>query len=299
MTYQDVFIIIGVLLAGSLVFMGLIILQKYYKKNSSRKSDKLQTLIVDKFIFDKEINFNISAKRFIKNFFLLSQKFRLTKERLDDAYNYLYQRNYIHKLSIQMNAKNRYKRVEAITYLSLFKNDKTIHLLCERLLIEQKEHIKILIVNALKYKIDTKVLQCIITSLINSKRYYQKRVIQILKRYINQSEHDLSVYFKSPLIEIKEAFVELTQHLYHPSFEQPLKDTLEEIENHYILHQSKLLSRIKKPRVDRLYRQTLTALSTYYSFDLSDIKYLSNVDDSVVQIAIKSLARKGDFSTIE
>lgn len=299
MTYNDVLIIISVLFAGSIIFLILILWQKRHLLVVLEKDKKIQQLLVEKYIFNKEIKINCSTKKYVSNLFILSQKFKFSKDSLDKIYTYLNQKKYIQKLYVNINSNSPYKRARAIAYLALFKNDKTKSILCERLLLEQKENIKILIVNSLKYNIDQKALRCIITSLISSKRYYQERVINILKRYIDQSQHDLSSYFKSPLMEIKEAFVELALNIFHPSFKQPLLDTLNEIEDHYIHHNSNQLKKIQKTRVDRLYYQTLEALSRFYAYDLSNIKYLSNIDNEVVKIAVNSLTRNGDFSTIK
>ncbi|MCK5763379.1 MAG: glycosyltransferase family 2 protein [Clostridiales bacterium] len=299
MTYSDVLLIILVLVIASILMIGLIIAQKYILKHKLKKNQDIQRQLTNKYIFNKKTSIDCSINRFFLNFFELSQKFKFTQGALNEAYMYYYKNNYVQKLNRYLQSKNEYKRIKAITFLSLFKNDKTIKLLRDRLPLEQKEHIKLLIVNGLKHNIDKSVLRSIITSLINSRRPYQIRVIKILEKYIDQSEHNLSIYFNSPLIEIKESFVELASNLFHPSFEKPLIENLAEIENHYVFNDSIVLKNITRSRVDRLYQQTLTALSKYYNYDLSSIKYLSHVSDEVVKIAITSLINKADLTTVE
>ncbi len=298
-TYIDVLILIAVLAIGSVIMGILIIAQKVYRKSQESINFEIQKLLTEKFIFNKDVNIICRNKRFMKNFFSLSQKFKFSQNSLDAVYQCLFQRKYIKKLTKEINSNKEYIRIRSITYLSLFKNDKIKQVLCERLNIEQKDHVRILIVNGLKYNLDETVIKSIITSLLNSRRYYQSRVIQILKKYIDQSTYDLSQQLNSPLLEVRESFVEIALGVYHPNFEKPLIETLKEIENHYILGKSMLLKHAKKPRIDRLYYQTLTVLSTYYSYDLKNLKYLSHIDDNVVKIAVDSLAKKGDFSTIE
>jgi cellulose synthase/poly-beta-1,6-N-acetylglucosamine synthase-like glycosyltransferase len=298
-TYADVLILIAILVAGSIIMGLLIIGQKIYRKRQASINFEVQRLLTEKFIFDKDVSIVCRSKRFMRNFFDLSQKFKFSQSSLDAVYGCLCIRKYIKKLIKNINSKNEYIRIRAIAYLSLFKNEEIKNVLCERLNIEQKDHVRILIVNGLKYNLDETVIKCIITSLLNSRRYYQSRVIQILKKYIDQSTYDLSLQLNSPLLEVRESFVEIALGVYHPNFKKPLIETLQEIENHYISGNSLLLKNAKKPRIDRLYHQTLTALTNYYNYDLGNLKYLSHNDDSVVKIAVDSLAKKGDFSTIE
>ncbi|MBI9010517.1 MAG: glycosyltransferase family 2 protein [Tenericutes bacterium] len=299
LSYTDILLLIAILAAGSLLMGIIIVIQKIYRKNQVRKNFKIQKALTERFIFNKESNITCRSKHFIKNFFQLSQKFKFSQNGLDTVYACLFKRKYIQKLSREINSNKEYKRIRAITYLALFKNAFIKDILVNRLSIEQKDHIRILIVNGLKYHLDEAVIKTIITSLFNSKRYYQVRVIQILKKYVDQSTYDLSQQLNSPLLEVRETFVDIALELYHPNFKKPLLDTLKEIEDHYIMNNSQLLAQANKPRIDRLYYQTLTALSKYYSFDLRKLKYLAHMDDEVVKIAVNSLTKKGDFSTIE
>lgn len=298
-TYLQVTYLIIALFLGSIIIGLIIIIQKSTKIRRKKRNFKIQESLTRKFVFNKDVSLTCKTKHFMENFFELSQKFKFSQESLDSVYQCLYKRKYIQKLAKDIHSKNRYKRIKAITYLSLFKNDKVKNILCSRLNLEQEDHVRILIVNGLKYDIDEEVIKKIIASLLNSRRYYQVRVIQILKKYLDQSKYDLSQQLNSPLLEVRETFVEVALEVYHPNFEKPLIDTLNTIEEHYILNNSKLLIHAKRPRIDRLYHQTLTALSKYYFYDLSDLKYLSNIDDEVVEIAVNSLSKKGDFSTIE
>ncbi len=299
MTLKQVLIIALVLFAISIFLTLLILIQKKTKEIKIKKNLQIQKMVMERFGLGKKIKINCSLKLFIHNFFLLSQKVQLTKIALDEAFEYFNKRKYIKKLINKLDSKNAYKRARSITYLSIFNNDLVVSALIERLKIERKEHIKIQIVNSLKNNLDIPTLKAIIASLIESRRYYQIRVIKILKKYIDQTNFDLSVYFSSPLIEIKESFIELAMQIYHPSFEEHLISTLKEIEDHYIYGNSVLLKNVRKERIDRLYYQTLTALSTYYDYDLSSNKYLANLDHEVAKIAANSLTNSNEFKTIE
>ncbi len=299
MTYKTVLILVIALIAICVLLIILIIAQKYHQIRKNKNDVLIQSLLTDRYSFNKEVVIKCSVNAYVRNFFVLSQKIKFRKKSLDLAYAYFIDKNVIKKLNRNLTSSKDYKRVEAITYLSLFKNDETKNMLTERLLLEQKENIKILIVNGLKNDINKPVLQAIVTSLITSRRYYQERVIKILKKYINQSYHDLSKYFNSPLMEIKEAFVDLATQIFHPSFEEPLKETLKEIEEHYQNSTSLLLKNLTKHRIDRIYHQTLLALSRYYGLDLSSSKYIAHNDDEVVKIAVNSMVTRNDFKTIE
>lgn len=297
MTITTVIWIAGVCLLISIILIFMVFIQKLKRNHVEKRNQKIQEQIVEKFELGKNVIIKCKTKVFMHNFFLFSQKIQITKLALQETYEYLSHKKYIHKLSKNINSSSRYKRSRAITYLSLFGNQDTYTLLLDRLNVERQEHIKILIVNGLKNNLNEMTVKSIITSLISSRRYYQTRVIMILKKYIDQSKIDLSSYFDSPLIEIKESFIELAMQVYHPSFEKHLLDTLQEIENNYIYGNSLLLKNIRKPRIDRLYHQTLKALSTHYSFDLSSGKYLANFDEEVIKIAADSLTKSNDFES--
>ena len=299
MTYRDVFNLTYIFLAISGFLILSIFLQKRIYRRNYKQTLEIQELLMKRYGLMENVSIKCSQKRFLHSFFILTQRVQLSSLAMDEVFQYLTTKNVIRKLVRQIHSKNTYKRIKAITYLSLFRKEATINALLEQLKIERKEYIKLLIVNGLKRDIDEDVLKGIIVSLINSKRYYQKRVIKILKKYIDQSKFDLSIYFESAIIEIKEAFIELSMQIYHPSFELPLKKTLIEIEEHFIQGNSLVLKNIRKHRLNRLYFQILTALSDYYDYDLNSKKYLMNTNVEVVKIAAQSLVVKGDLNTIK
>ncbi len=299
MNYQDVLHLAVILSFLSITLIALVFFQKLYIRYKHNLNYNIQQRLMKYFISQENVLCKCSRKLFIRNFFILTQIVQLPQDALDRAYNYLLNKKVIKKLIKELHSKNTYKRKRAIVYLSLFNNRVTKKELLNRLKIEQKEHIKILIVNALKRNLDSEVLTGIINSLIASHRRYQKRVITILKNHVNQSKHNLDQYFDSPLIEVKESFIELAIQIYHPSFEVPLKKTLKEIEDHYIYNNSLILKNIKKTRIDRLYYQTLIALSSYYEFSLKKQKYLRNIDQEVVKIAADSMVESGNIETIK
>ncbi|MBN2540578.1 MAG: glycosyltransferase family 2 protein [Bacilli bacterium] len=284
-------------LAVSLIL--LVLLQKLWFQYNRNRNAIIQNHLMRRAVFSEDIKIRANANLLLKNLFILTQKVKLYQDSLNEVYSILLKKKVITKLIRELDSKSEYKRKRAITYLSLFHNKVTKKALLTHLKMEQKEHIKILIVNALKFDIDAEVLSGIVNSLIASRRYYQQRVVVILKNHVNQSELSLAQYFSSPLIEIREAFIELAIQIYHPTFEVPLKETLKEVEDHYIYNNSLLLKNIRKPRIDRLYHQTLTALSSYYNYDISVPKYLSHIDNEVVRIATQSMVSSGNLETIQ
>lgn len=299
MNYKDVLIIAIVLLILAAILIGLVFAQKIHLRHRYNLNKQIQYFLMKRFVFEEDITIKCSKKLFLRNLFILTQRVKLSQNALDAAYNFLLKKKTINKLVYQLKSKNTLRKKRAIAYLSLFHNKVTNNALLEQLKIEQKEHIKILIVNGLKESLDSEILNGIINSLIACRRYYQKRVVTILKNHVNQSEHDLSQYFDSPLIEVRESFIELATQVYHPTFEAPLKSTLKEIEDHYIHNNSMILKHIKRPRIDRLYHQTLIALSSYYGYSLAAHKYLGHTDPEVVRIAANSLVENGNLETIE
>ncbi len=298
-TYYDVFILALILLAGCFFFILAIISQKVDTVRKERKTIEFQKQLVDKLIFHKDIKVRYTPKKFIKNFFKLSQEFKFEQTILDEAYTYLNRKKYIKKLFRNLSSDREYKRIEAITYLSLFNNEDIKTALCKQLNLERKEHIKILIVNGLKNNLDEHTLKAIITSLYNSRRYYQSRAIKIISKYVDQTEYDLSIQLKSPILAVRETFVDMCQEVYHPNFKQPLIDTMKEIEDYFINNHSDLLKRATKERINRLYYQTLTALSKFHNFSLKDSKYINHPDSTVSEIAVNSLTNTGDLETIK
>ncbi len=298
MSFKEV-AIIALLFAGlCVVLMILIILQKIRLIRRHKRLLNIQELLMRKYILHEDVRIRCSAKMHLRSFFMMSQSYQFNENAMIALYNFYKQKGLITKMLKCLNHNHPYTRKKAIAYLSVFRNHVTIKALSDHLRKESEEHVKIHLINALKKDIDEQVLKAIIASLISSRRAYQKRVIMILKKYLNQTKYDLSAYFNHPLIEVKESFIDLSKQLYHPTFKAPLLATLKEIEDHYALGNSAMLAKISKPRIDRLYHQTLQALSTYYDFDITQSRYLLSSDDEVVRIAVNCMAKNGDFETI-
>lgn len=299
MSFKEV-AIIALLFAGlCVVLMILILAQKIRLQRRHRRMLDIQERLMRKYMLHEDVRIRCSLKTHLRSFFIMAQSYQFNENAMIAIYNYYKQKGMIAKLLKALSHAKATRRKEAIAYLSVFRNHVTVKALSDHLRKESEEHVKIHLINALKKDIDENVLKAIIASLISSRRAYQKRVITMLKKYLNQTKYDLSAYFNHPLIEVKESFIDLSKQLYHPTFKQPLLDTLKEIEDHYALGNSPLLSKIQKPRIDRLYHQTLQALSTYYDFDISQSRYLLSSDDEVVRIAVNCMAKNGDFETIQ
>ncbi|MBU1144727.1 MAG: glycosyltransferase family 2 protein, partial [Firmicutes bacterium] len=184
-------------------------------------------------------------------------------------------------------------------YLSYFSSAKIKYSLLERLKVEKKESIKILIVNALKNNIDQLVLQGIIDSLINCRRFYQSRVIGILQTYLQSSEAYLHSISRRNEIEIKEVFVDLANVYYKSEFKLILLEELSSLESHFNGSKDTAYQNLKQPRILRLYYRILIALSNVYGYDLSNEIYLQNSDKQVLRIATNSLGKLKTLSSLK
>lgn len=299
MSYQDVLILSIIMAAIALVLILLVFEQKLYLTKMHQKHLTLQSLLSRRYIFMEKVDIRCSNQAYLKNLFILMQRAKLSNYSLAEAYAFLYQKGVIQRWVKRLSSASEYRRKKAVAYLSLFNHKDLIRVLSARLTEEPRYHIKLMIINSLKRHIDKDVFHRIVESLINSKRFYQQRVVKILKKYIHLDDYDLSDYFDSPYLETHEVLSEIAGVIVHPAFEKYLAKTLKDIEHHYAHEDIPYLKNQMSTRVDRLYRQTLSALAGFYGFNLGTHKYLGHYDADVVRIAVDSLVEKGTMDTIK
>ena len=198
-----------------------------------------------------------------------------------------------------LRALSSLKRKQAIHYLGCFDSAEIRSALVSALRVERSEHVKIYLLNALKNKIDQHILQAIVDSIIGSRRYYQVRLIGILKRHLLSVEAHLERIFRRPEMEIKEVFVDLTNVYYRKEFKQILVEELRTIEAFLGGATHPTFSEVRKQRVVRLYYQVLRALANIYDTPLNKPEYLSSSNPEIVKIATDSFQNIATLASVK
>lgn len=299
MTYKTVAVIALILGIISFALILLVIFQKAYIERKRKRDLNIQKQLVKRFLDFEEFKMNCSGFSCLKHWFVLTQQIELSETAKLRFYDYLLERRIIHRLIRNLNSIYQYKRKRAIAYLSLFQTKLTLSALANRLNREPQFHIRLMIVNALKRDLTQEFIDKILQSLIKGRRFYQRKTVLILKKYINPQIHDLSPYFAMNHIEIKEFLCEIAQDIYCIKFKEPLYQIIKEIEEHYQKNNILYLAEYPKARIDKLYYIALSAAANLYDFDLSISKYLNNVDDEVIRLSANSMVKFANTKTIQ
>jgi len=204
----------------------------------------------------------------------------------------------IGRLKRRLHSPFQYRRKQAIAYLSMFKTQEIVGVLANRLHREAKYHIRLMLINSLKYNIDQTVLRKIVNTLPNSLRYYQSKATQIIKNHLNQENIDLTIYFESSQIEISEFLCEMAKSYYVPEFKNYLLRLIDDIEQYQQNPELSYLKVYHDKRIEGLYLKALSAASCFYGFSLDTRKYLGNENIEIVKIAASHTAKKADLKSI-
>ncbi|MDZ4196150.1 MAG: glycosyltransferase, partial [Candidatus Izemoplasmatales bacterium] len=137
-----------------------------------------------------------------------------------------------------------------------------------------------------------------IESVVGSRRFYQSRVIEILKSEIHACIHYLYGLRSRNEIEIKELFIELADSTYSDEFSKALLDELHAVEDHISGNINPIYQKMPVRRFKRYYLQLLKVLSNSYHFNLNNSMYLENKDTDVIILAIQQISHKIDIETI-
>jgi cellulose synthase/poly-beta-1,6-N-acetylglucosamine synthase-like glycosyltransferase len=270
-----------------------------FLKKRAKEKDSAQDYLLRKF-GTKENPPSIYSKKYLYESYIdLHNTISFSAEMQYAAYSDFIFRGFVQKSLKMLESNNINKRLKAITFLSTFNEKYILNILTSRLLQEKNERAKTLIIYALKDRIDETTLQTVIQSLVGSKRFYQSRVINILKMHLSPGIVNIKEFFDRSEMEVKEVFVDLANSMVHPEFKNLLESELQKIESYLDFENRETYKGISLFRVKRLYYGVLTALANLYDFPIISEKYLANSDMEVVSIASKTACTDSTFERIE
>jgi len=201
------------------------------------------------------------------------------------------------RLVKQLHHPRGIKRKEAIFYLGHFPIVYTRFALIERLRKEKKADVKLYLVNALRRQMDQMTILELIESVVKSRRFYQSRVIEILKSQLHECVHYIYGLRSRSEIEIKELFIEIADSTFSEAFQEALLNELRVVEAHFqesnVIYQS-----MPKTRLKRFYLRLLAVLSGRYHYNLNQSQYLFHSDSDVVSLACKQLSYSSNRDNI-
>jgi len=299
MSDRQILWLIIIVLALAFLCLLMLFIKRFNNKRRLRSQKEAEQRIIA-FLNDSQSSMDqIRSIDLINAFVKLNKEIKLDQEtlrRIDKAFA---DSGLCKKAIRSLRSFSTIKRKQASSILSAFDSVDIRKALVEALKKEKSEHVKIYFLNALKNKIDQQVLQAIIDSILGSKRYYQIRIIGILKQHLLSVEAHLQNIFRRPEMEIKEVFVDLTNVYYRPEFKPILLDELRTIEAFLDGSPNETFSKEKKSRVTRLYYQVLRALANVYDTPLNKPEYLASQNPEIVKIATDSFLNVGSMSSIK
>lgn len=193
------------------------------------------------------------------------------------------------RLVRQLHHPQSIKRKEAIFYLGHFPIVYTRFALIERLRKEKKADVKLYLVNALRRQMDQMTILELIESVVKSRRFYQSRVIEILKSQLHECVHYIYGLRSRSEIEIKELFIEIADSTFSEAFQEALLNELHVVEAHFN-EPNPIYQSMPKTRLKRFYLRLLAVLSARYHYNLNQTQYLFHMDADVVGLACKQLS---------
>lgn len=287
------------LLGFEVILMIWVLLNKTRLRHRVAQSRLLQDQLIERYFRVTDTPLHGSGLELMREFVRLSEQVRLSEDQKDRALQDFEQMGMIVRFRRELASKSVFRRKRAIFFLSYFLTTEVRIALIQRLRKEPLEHVKLYLINALKNHIDQYALSEMLESVVGSRRFYQSRLIEILKTYLLSSSSHFPDIYRRPEVEIKELFVDLAGGVFREDFRQPLLDELVNVEEHLEGRLHPAFRQMKPVRVLRFYHRILTVLSEIYGMDLSSDRYLHSPDREVVRIAIRSLARTKTFEQMQ
>jgi len=298
LTLDTIFYILIALISGEIVLVIAVILNKVLIRKNEAKIKKAELYLINRYFKNESVSSAFSPSILIRVFVRLSEQVQFSPDQRGRALHDFERMGMIKKYQNDLNSFFVIKRKQAIFFLSYFMTTQTQIALLRRLRIEKIDHVKIFLVNALKNDMDQSTVQTLIDSVVGSRRFYQARIIEILKSHFLASHTHFPDIYRRSEIEIKELFVDLAESLFSQDFVDPLQNELLMIEDFLAGKTNPTYAKIRLPRVNRLYHHILSVLTNVYGYNLDIEKYLNHTDSEVVHIALESMSKTKTFTQI-
>jgi cellulose synthase/poly-beta-1,6-N-acetylglucosamine synthase-like glycosyltransferase len=276
-----------------------VLLNKARLLRRKKDSERIRNLLMERYFRGVDTPLRGNKIELMRQFLSLCEQMQLPEDQKERAYRDFEKWGLIARFHRELESQSVFRRKRAIFFLANFMTTEIRIAMIRRLRKEPFEHVKLYLINALKNHIDQYALSEMLESVVGSRRFYQARLIEILKTNFLSSFSHFPDVFRRPEVEIKELFVDLAGGLFREDFRQPLLEELAHVESHLEGHLHSDFRSMKPARVRRFYYRILFVLSEIYGFDLSEDRYLHSSDREVVRIAIRSMARTKTFDQMK
>jgi peptidoglycan-N-acetylglucosamine deacetylase len=295
-------IILLLIAAITLVIIWLIFLvltNKVRLKQRDHRLQKAKDALVDFYLNLKPSVLHYNDVMLLRAYVALSEGLVISEEVKVRAYHDFSKKGIISRLVRHLKHRSPLVRKTAIFYLGHFPIVYSRFALIDALRTEKQANVKLYLVNALKRQIDQMTIHEMIESVVGSKRFYQSRVIEILKTQIHECACYLGSINDRDEIEIKELFIEIADSMHLTDFEVSLFFELKEVEDHYAGNLRQVYSVMPKTRLKRFYLRLLDVLSKSYGYSLTTPFYINHPDAEIARLAFGQLANQATFASVE
>lgn len=221
-------LIVAVLLILDLVVIASLLWGRFNWRNSKRISNAYYDMFL-KLVSGKTLDNKIKIP--VSNYFGMKQAIELSETTINNIEKVIdtvkLEARYIKRL----NSRFRVKRVEAAVYLGLLGKNQGRIALEKGMILEKNYSVKLYMANALADIADKGSLPVLISSLLNSHRWYRDRVNMLISGYGEAFDAYISQISGSEQIEIKELIVDFASVYFSESIKSylaQLVDTKEE-----------------------------------------------------------------------
>jgi cellulose synthase/poly-beta-1,6-N-acetylglucosamine synthase-like glycosyltransferase len=205
----------------------------------------------------------------------------------------------ISRLKSRICHPSRLVRKTAIFHLGHFPMVRIRFFLIDAFRKEKKADVKLYFAHALKRQMDQLTIHELIESVVKSRRFYQSRIIEILKTQIHECACYLGSLNERSEIEIKELFIEVALSTQSEDFRGTLLSEIKAVETHYDKAPNPVFAAMPKTRLKRYYLRLIQVLSTVYGWDLTTDYYRLHKEPEVVLLSIKQLSKRVEEASVE
>lgn len=289
MILDIIYAVLIIFLLISLLFIILILTQKYRHKLYLKRVNQARDYLFKKYIDKEEVEKPVTDKFFLDALIDVDEQIKLETPirrkiiaELDETY-------FINRQKKNLNSHFSYRRLIAVYYIGRLNTNESYKLLMNRFLKEKKEAVKLAIVQSVSITDRIKDLEPIIESLINSSTEYQQRLAIILGNNYDRIGKRLVVYTTDRRFEIMLALIRISEFNPGAILLEYLDNTLKWLveSNSFDKEKSDLLKEALLKSLLKNLPDTLKA-------------YCSVAEDPLVKIyAIKSLEKNPDFESLK
>lgn len=298
-TLTIIFYIIYAIGALILLLIALVLSNKARLDQRKRHVDIVKKQLEDRYLHASNEPLKGKDELLLHAYTDLVEGLALDEEQKVLAFEDFQQRGTIDRLKKQLRHPSRLARKTAIFHLGHFPMVRIRFFLIDAFRKEKKADVKLYFAHALKRQMDQLTIHELIESVVGSRRFYQSRIIEILKTQIHECACYLGSLNERTEIEIKELFIEVALSTHSEDFRGTLVSELSAVEAHYETSSNPVFAAMPKTRLKRYYLRLLQVLSGAYGWDLTTERYRLHAEPEVVLLSIKQLSKRANEASVE